>query len=101
MGRSIQRERAAENKLREGAKRLGGFAIKLIPILAGIPDRLVILPGGRVVFVELKRQSGGRLSEIQKVRHARLRKLGHTVVVLSGTEEVEAWLNSMDTSAEA
>lgn len=97
---SSQRERAAETKLREGVKEFGAFAIKMIPVLAGIPDRLVVFPEGRVVWVELKRQSGGRLSEIQKVRHARLRKMGHEVVVLAGTEEVAEWLNSMTTSAE-
>lgn len=101
MGRSSQRERSAEAKFREGVKnRLHGLAIKLIPTISGIPDRLAILPRGRVVFVELKRESGGTLSEIQKVQISRLRAKGHEVVVLHGTKEVEAWLNSMDTSSE-
>lgn len=99
--RKDERERSAETKFRDGVKkRLGGIAIKMIPTVSGIPDRLAVLPEGRVVFVELKRDSGGVLSEIQKVQHARLRAKGHEVVVLRGTEEVGAWLNSMDTSGE-
>lgn len=94
--RSTERERSAEAKFRDGVKtRLHGLAVKMITGVSGIPDRLAILPGGRVVFVELKRESGGVLSEIQKVQHARLREKGHEVLVLSGTKEVEAWLKSM------
>lgn len=96
-----ERERAAETKFRDGVKhRLGGLAVKMITGVSGIPDRLAILPGGRVVFVELKRDSGGVVSEIQKVQHARLRAKGHEVVVLRGTKEVGEWLNSMATSDE-
>lgn len=96
-----ERERSAEVKFRDGVKhRLHGLALKLTPTVSGIPDRLAILPAGRVVFVELKRDSGGVLSEIQKVQISRLRAKGHEVVVLRGTKEVEAWLNSMDTSDE-
>lgn len=96
-----ERERAAESKFRDGVKdKLHGLAVKMITGVSGIPDRLAILPCGRVVFVELKRDSGGVLSEIQKVQHARLRAKGHEVVVLRGTEEVGEWLNSMDTSGE-
>lgn len=97
MARSTQRERSAEAKFRDGVKhRLHGLAIKLISGVSGIPDRLAILPGGRVVFVELKRESGGVLSEIQKVQHDRLRAKGHEVVVLSGTTEVQQWLDHME-----
>jgi hypothetical protein len=95
--RTSQRERSAEAKLRDGVKkRLGGLALKLTPTVSGIPDRLAILPGGKVVFIELKRESGGVVSEIQKVQHDRLRAKGHDVVVLRGTKEVEAWLAEME-----
>ena len=92
---SSQRERSAENKLRDGVKKLGGMALKMVPTVSGIPDRLVLLPGGVVYFVELKRQSGGRLSEIQKVQISRLRAMGYDVVVLRGTDEVAEWLSSL------
>lgn len=95
-----ERERSAEAKLREGVKPLKGIALKIKSGITGYPDRLVIWPGGRVTWVELKRDSGGVLSEIQKVRHARLRKMGHEVVVLSGTEEVAAWLSSCTTTSD-
>lgn len=90
-----QRERSAEVKLREGVKKLGGMALKMVPTVSGIPDRLVLLPGGRVCFIELKRESGGRLSPIQEVQIGRLRAMGHEVFVLRGTTEVAEWLSSL------
>lgn len=44
----------------------------------GWPDRLIILPNGRVIFIELKRP-GGTLEPLQKHRHEQLENLGHDV----------------------
>ena len=43
-----------EAKLTQVTKAMKGWAIKLLPSVSGLPDRLVLLPGGRVIFVELK-----------------------------------------------
>lgn len=80
--------------LGDGVKAAGGLSIKLAPIVAGLPDRLVLLPGGRLFFVETK-APGGRLRPVQRVMHARLGGLGFPVVVLSSPEGVRAWLSSV------
>lgn len=70
---------------------LGGASYKLAPIDAGIPDRLVLLPGGRVELVELKAE-GGKLRRVQEVWHDRAAKLGTPVTVLAGKAEIDAWV---------
>ena len=85
-------ERNVERKLTSGVKALGGWAIKG-DILPGFPDRIVLLPGGRLELIELKRV-GGRLSKIQIAVHKRLERLGFPVLVLTGMEEVNDWLET-------
>ena len=72
---------------------LGGLCLKLsADVVKGLPDRLVVLPPhGKVVWVELKRK-GGRLSEMQKYQHARLRKRGAEVVVLWSRDQVDEFI---------
>ena len=69
----------------------GGLCIKVSPEnVKGIPDRLVVLPpDGRCVWVELKRSKDGRLSDLQKYQHSRLRKMGAKVVVAWSREDVD------------
>ena len=75
----MESEKETERYLRDKAKALGGRSYKWVsPGCSGVPDRIVILPGGRVVFVELK--SEGKTSTAQqKKRQAELRALGCTV----------------------
>lgn len=83
-------EARLEARLRDAVRKLGGIAVKLAPTARGIPDRLVILPGGRSYLVELKTATG-RLSPIQRAWHVRVAQLGHRVLVLSGAEAIDAW----------
>lgn len=77
-------EKEIEKKLVEGVKKLGGRAYKIVsPGNVGVPDRLVLLPGGRIVFVELKTPVG-RLSKMQKFRIAEMQRLGAEVLVYRG-----------------
>lgn len=70
-------EKEIESKLVNLVKRRGGLCLKWVcPGGAGVPDRIVLLPNGRVVFVELKRPKGGELSSRQKWWHRKLRGLG-------------------------
>ena len=71
---------------------LSGAAIKLAPTVAGVPDRLVILPGGRILLVELK-TAKGKLSEIQTRWHAAAAVLGVVVDVVVGLDGVDAWID--------
>lgn len=91
----MERERDIEARLRRGIGRLGGLALKFSsPGEAGVPDRLVLLPGGRVCFVELKTVRG-RLSPLQRWQQERLRALGCRVVTLRGREDAEAFLKEV------
>lgn len=87
-------ESAVEAKLVRGVKAMGGIAYKFVsPGTAGVPDRIVVLPGGRVIFAELKTDSG-RLSPGQRVQIGRLRALGAEVMVVRGQAGVTEFLES-------
>lgn len=59
-------ERDIEGKLRKRVKAYGGRCLKWVsPGESGVPDRIVLLPGGRIIFVETKRPQGGKLSKLQ------------------------------------
>ena len=92
MGRS---EKQIEQRLINGVKELGGATFKFIsPGAAGVPDRVVILPGGTVHFVELKTE-GGVTSKLQLRRIKQLRRLDVTAVVIKGRIEVERYLDNL------
>lgn len=90
-----EREAVAEAALRTGVAARGGMCLKLAPTGRGIPDRLVLLPGGRSHLVELKSPMG-RLSAAQKLWHERANQRGHRVFVLAGRQQVAAWLAWVD-----
>ena len=63
----ITLEKDIEQKLRKMVEKHGGLCLKWVcPGWTGVPDRIVLLPGGRIIFVETKRPKGGKLSELQK-----------------------------------
>ena len=85
-------EKMIEARLRDGVKVLGGVAYKWVsPGNAGVPDRIVVLPGGIVHFIELKRE-GGKPTRMQKVQIARLRALGADCAIAYGLAGVESYL---------
>ena len=86
------RESAIEAKLVQGVNALGGRAYKFVsPGHGGVPDRIVILPGGRIVFVELKTENG-RLSGTQRYELGCLDALGCETKVLYGLDAVTYFL---------
>lgn len=91
-GRPPLSEAALETYFRTAVKKLlRGHTFKLIPVEVGIPDRVVLLPGGHVRFVELK-AAGGSPSAMQKVWNARLGRLGFAAAFITGTAEVDDWV---------
>lgn len=83
-------ESVVEDALVGGCEALGGFCWKLrMPWFTGVPDRLVLLPGGRFHFVELKRPKGGKLFKRQQIVHEQLRVLGFKVLTLYTLEAVQ------------
>lgn len=70
-------ERDIERAVVNMVKHYGGWCLKWVcPGWAGVPDRIILLPGGRVMFVELKRPKGGRVAPMQKWWADQLSKLG-------------------------
>ena len=70
-------EKEVEQKLRRMIEKHGGLCLKWVcPGWAGVPDRIILMPGGRVLFVETKRPKGGRLEKLQAWWISRLRDLG-------------------------
>ena len=90
------KERDVEVLLREGVKQLGGKAYKWVsPGNAGVPDRIVILPGGIIHFVEIK-QENGCMSNLQFVQQEKLRALGAVAVTLYGASAVRYYLERVE-----
>ena len=81
-------ERFIEQKLVARVKREGGLCPKFVsPGSDGWPDRLVLMPGGKIAFVELKAPQG-KLRPIQVQRHAQLRDLGFLVYVINDPAQI-------------
>ena len=89
------RETRVERELTRRVKELGGWAVKFLPSVRGLPDRIVLLPGGRIFFVELKSPTG-TVAPHQIVVHSRLASLGFPVTVLSTPPEVIAWADNIE-----
>lgn len=91
----VERESKIETYLVSTVVSLGGGCYKFaVPGVRGYPDRIVKLPGVDAFLVELKRPKGGRLAELQKVRHAELRAVGWDVFVAKDRGEVDAIIQS-------
>lgn len=82
-------EKRIEKKFADTVKKSGGIALKIVsPSFAGIPDRLVLLPGGRMCFVELK-SPGKKPRPLQLSRCNKLKKLGFQVYVIDRMEQID------------
>ena len=89
------REKVIEQKLVTAAKNMGGIALKFVsPGFDGMPDRIVLLPGGHIGFVEVK--APGKVPRpLQEARHRMLRKLGFKVFVLDRPEQIGGILDEI------
>ena len=89
----MNREKAIEQKLVQAVKAAGGIAPKFVsPGCSGMPDRIVLLPGGKIAFVEVKAK-GCRPRPLQIHRHEVLRRLGFMVFVLVDTAAIAPMLD--------
>ena len=88
-------ERDVERHLVNEVKRLGGYCLKWVsPGVRGVPDRIVLLSGGRIAFAELKRHDG-ELAAWQRKWLAILARLGFTVGVLRSRADVNRFLGDV------
>lgn len=89
------RERDIEKWLRRQVESMGGLAFKFTsPGNDGVPDRLAVLPGGLIYFIELKTDRG-RLSPLQVWQQDRLRQLGVNVAVIRGMDEAVEFIEEV------
>ena len=87
----IESEKLIERRLAEEVKNQGGWAIKLLAThITGLPDRLCLLPRGRLFFAEIK-TTKKKPTKIQLAVHAKLRKLGFRVEVIDSLGAVRKW----------
>ena len=92
-------EEYLEEKLVKKVKALGGRAYKFIsPGNSGVPDRLIVLPGNKIGFAEMKRSKGGRISNLQKAQIRFLRSLDCNCEVLSSLNQIDAFIEKLQQS---
>ena len=88
-------ERAIEQRLVEAVRKAGGLCPKFVsPGWDGVPDRIVLLPGGKLGFVELK-APGQKLRPLQLRRREQLECLGFRVFVIDGVEQIGGVLHEI------
>ena len=89
------REKQIERKLTDDVKGMGGIAPKFVsPGFDGMPDRIVLLPGGHIGFVEVK-APGEKPRALQLARHEMLRRLGFKVYVLDDEQQIGGILDAI------
>lgn len=89
------REKTIEQKLVKTVKSMGGICPKWVaPGFDGVPDRIVLLPRGKIGFVEVK-APGEKPRPLQKARHGMLKRLGFLVFILDGEEQIGGILDAI------
>lgn len=92
------RESTIERYFVSRIQRLGGMALKLNSSSGcGLPDRMVLMPGGRIYFVELK-APGRKPRPVQKAVHSMFRNMGVKVFVIDTKEKVGEFINEIQTT---
>lgn len=93
--KTVDSEKIVEHKLVEAVKSNGGMCIKLLcDQLIGLPDRMCLFPGHKIVFVELK-TTGQKPKRIQMYMHNKLQALGFRVEVIDTIKGVEQFINNI------
>jgi hypothetical protein len=91
---AVKRENVVEAELVRRVEGCGGIAEKVTVIgRRGFFDRLVVLPGGLVVFCEVKRPRGGVFSMHQIQRHKVYRSLGVAVAIVKNSADIDRLLS--------
>ena len=91
------REKTIDSKLVKAVKEKGGIAPKFVsPGLDGVPDRLVLLPGGKIAFIELK-ATGKKMRPLQVRRKRQLEKLGFSVYCIDRADQIGGILDAIQT----
>ena len=90
-------EKELEAKLVKAIKARGGYCLKWTsPGTTGLPDRIILLPGGRVAFAELKRPKGSRVGPLQKWWKPTLQRLGFLVFTVYTEDDLTTVLTALE-----
>lgn len=90
-------EKELEKKLVDKVKKIGGKAFKFVsPGNAGVPDRLVILPGNKIGFAEMKRP-GGKTTKLQDKQINFIKSLKCFVMVIDNEEKIDRFIERLQT----
>ena len=88
-------EKQIEKKFCNAVKLAGGMALKFsAQFKAGVPDRIVLMPEGKIYFVEMKRENGV-VSEIQKHTFEEFAKFGFPVHIINSVEMIENFISEV------
>jgi len=91
-------ESLIERKLVTEVKKRGGLAVKFVsPGLDGVPDRLVLFPGGKLAFVELK-APGKTMRPLQEKRARQLTELGFQVYCIDNKDKIGGVIYEIQTA---
>lgn len=97
-GGTMAAEKTIEQKLVRAVKMMGGLAPKFVsPGLDGVPDRIILLPGGKLAFAELK-ADGKKLRPLQARRKRQLEALGFSVYCIDGADQIGGVLSEIQSS---
>jgi hypothetical protein len=88
-------EKEIECKLKSAVKNMGGIAFKFTaPGINGVPDRLVLLPHGKIAFIELK-APGRKMRPLQVRRKRQLERLGFLVYCIDSIDQIGGVLDEI------
>jgi hypothetical protein len=84
-----QLERDIESALVGMVKQHDGLCLKWVcPGRSGVPDRIILLPGGHIIFVETKRPKGGRVDPLQLWWREKLKSLGFRHYIIKNETDI-------------
>lgn len=91
----IESEKTLEAKLGREIKKLGGLCIKFLPTyMTGLPDRICLLPGGRIYFIEMK-TTKEKAKKKQCLIHRKFKALGFPVLILDTSEKINLFIQTI------
>lgn len=92
------REKTIENKLRQQVLNNGGLCLKFVsPSFDGVPDRIILMPNGKIAFAETKAE-GKTLRPLQERRKRQFEKLGFKVYVVDNTAMIGGVIDEIQSS---
>ena len=90
-------ERQLEEKLNKKIRELGGLPLKFTsPGHVGVPDRIILMPNGRIYFVEMKRHRGKKVLDMQKYTFEKFEEMGFKVYILDSMREIEKFIKVLE-----